>query len=115
MVVRCSWSSGLVVWWSKMRLGFAVFGGPSTGVVQNASQFDGFGRIQAISGRLRRILDQASGKTPDPPETQTHFGSPGNRATGPLSRKAPDNRAAGRLAEATRPPTPWKSRTAPPA
>ena len=82
------------VGWSKMRLGFAVFGGPSTGVVQNASQFDGFGRIQAISGRLRRILDQASGKTPDPPETQTHFGPPSNRATGPLSRKTPDNRAA---------------------
>ncbi len=79
------------VGWSKMRLGFAVFGGPSTGVVQNTSQFDGFGRIQAISGRLRRILDQASGKTPDPPETQTHFGPPSRRTT-----KQPDHQAAGR-------------------
>ena len=112
--------------WSKMRLGFAVFGGPSTRVVQNASQFDGFGRIHAISGRLRRILDHAPGKTPNPPETQTHFGPPSSSTTGPPVRASrlqsltratvPEDhghRAAGRLAATTCPPTPQKSRTAP--
>ena len=77
-----------------MRLGFAVFSGPSAGLVRNASQFDGFGRIQAISGRLRRILDHASGKTSDPPETQTHFGPPSSQTTGPLSYKTPDHQAS---------------------
>ena len=73
--------------WSKMRLGYAPFGRVGTGVVQKASQFGCFGQIQAISGRLRRILDQAPGKTPDPPETQTHFGPPGRRATGSLGHQ----------------------------
>ena len=66
--------------------GFRCFRRAQHGVVQNASQFDGFGGILAISGRLRRILDQASGKTPDPPETQTHFGPPSSSTTGPPVR-----------------------------
>ena len=73
--------------WSKMRLGYAPFGRVGAGVVQKASQFGGFGQIQAISGRLRRILDQAPGKTPDPPETQTPFGPPGRRVTGSLGHQ----------------------------
>ena len=110
--------------WSKTRLGFAVFGGPSTGVVQNASQFDGFGRIQAISGRLRRILDQVSGKTPDPPETQTHFGPPsrwtirllGHQAVVPqgplptgLSGRLGDHQALWERSKAAAPPGSWGS------
>ena len=70
-----------------MRLGYAPFGRVGAGVVQNASQFGGFGQIQAISGRLRRILDQAPGKTPDPPETQRPFGPPGRRVTGSLGHQ----------------------------
>ena len=65
---------GLVVWWSEMRLGFAVFGGLRAWVVRNASGFDGFGRIRVDSVGLRRFLDHMPAKPPFPPETQTLFG-----------------------------------------
>ena len=58
------WSGGLVVWWSEMRLGFAVFGGLRAWVVRNASGFDGFGRIRVDSVGLRRFLDHSR---PPPP------------------------------------------------
>ena len=63
-----------------MRLGFAVFRRRGGAVVQNASEFDGFGPIPVISPRLRRILEQPSGNPPERPETQTHFGPPGGTA-----------------------------------
>ena len=63
-----------------MRLGFAVFRRRGGAVVQNASEFDGFGPIPVISPRLRRILEQPSGNPPERPETQTRFGPPGGTA-----------------------------------
>ena len=111
---------------------FSLTGPPQgTVVVQNASGFRCFRRAQRGGGpkcvSVRRIW-------PDPGkfgQTQTHFGpgvrkdpgsardsdafrtteQPGIRATVPEDH---GHRAAGRLAEATHPPTPWKSRTAPP-
>ena len=62
-----------------MRLGFAAFGWLSRGLVQNASEFSGFGPIWADSGRLRRILEHVPAVPPFSPETQTHFGTPDAR------------------------------------
>ena len=78
--------------WSKMRLSLAVFGGLRTGVVRNASGFDGFGRIRVDSVRLRRFLDHMPVKPPFPPETQTHFGPPDRWGTGPLGHRASTGR-----------------------
>ena len=65
-----------------MRLGFAASGRLRVGLVQNPSELDGFDRIRANSGRLRRFLDHTPDRPRFPPETQTHFGP----LNGPPSR-----------------------------
>ncbi|ERH33517.1 hypothetical protein HMPREF1550_00412 [Actinomyces sp. oral taxon 877 str. F0543] len=65
-----------------MRLSFAVLGGLRAGLVRNASEFDGFGRIWGNPGRLRRILDHMPSKPVSQPETQTDFGPPAHSRHG---------------------------------
>ncbi|EFW10357.1 hypothetical protein HMPREF9005_0662 [Actinomyces sp. oral taxon 178 str. F0338] len=78
-----------------MRLSFVVLGGLRAGLVRNASEFDGFGRIWVNPGRLRRILDHMPPKPVSQPETQTDFGPPAHsrhratRATGPPTTGPP--------------------------
>ena len=100
---KCVWvslfSEGPARGWSKMRLSSTDLAGSR----QIRADSDAFWTRRPerprIRPRLRRISDHRA------------TGQPGNRATVPEDH---GHRAAGRLAEATRPPTPWKSRTAPP-